>query len=161
MQTSQKTDSTDPIINYVAPYKLIHGSERAAGLDLQSIIDCTIKPKSFECISVGLKMELPAGSFAMICARSGLGSKGILPMTGIIDSDYTGVIKVVMFNHSNTIFKIRKGDRIAQLIILPQVPYQLKQTMSIQSKTKRGSSGFGSTGLNIQEYLMQQQNYYE
>lgn len=157
---AKENKTNETIINYVAPYKLIRGSEQAAGLDLQSVEDCIIKPKSFECISVGLRIELPKGSFGLICPRSGLGSKGIIPMSGVIDSDYTGVIKVVLFNHSNTIFKINKGDRIAQLIVLPLVAFQLNQTYNIQSQTMRGNAGFGSTGLTMHDYFVQSELRY-
>ena len=125
------------------------GSDFSAGSDLHSVLDYIIEPKSRCLISTGLKMQFPHNVYARIAPRSGLALKnGIDVMAGVIDSDYTGEIKVLLYNSSDIKFEVQKGDRIAQ-IIFEQFKYPTFNEVSEIIETKRSSGGFGSTGLNF------------
>ena len=124
------------------------GSTLAAGSDLHSVLDYIIEPKSRCLISTGLKMQFPHNVYARIAPRSGLALKnGIDVMAGVIDPDYTGEIKVLLYNSSDIKFEVQKGDRIAQ-IIFEQFKYPNFNEVSEITETERSSGGFGSTGLN-------------
>ena len=123
------------------------GSGFSAGSDLHSVLDYYIEPKSRCLISTGLKMQFPSNVYARIAPRSGLALKnGIDVMAGVIDPDYTGEIKVLLYNTSDMQFEIKKGDRIAQ-IIFEQFKYPNFSEVSEINETDRSSGGFGSTGV--------------
>jgi len=99
-------------------------------------------------ISTGLHLEIPQGFEAQIRPRSGLALKHGVPLMnapGTIDSDYRGVLGVILWNAGQTAFQVAHGDRIAQMIISPvtQAKFVLSETLS---DTDRGAGGFGSTG---------------
>jgi len=124
------------------------GSEYAAGYDLYATEDVTIDPGDTVKIGTGLAMEIPSGFFGAVFARSGLATKqGLRPANcvGVIDSDYRGELIVALFNDSIMLRKIKKGDRIAQIVILPYLSYLFKEVDEL-SDTERGEGGFGSTG---------------
>ena len=122
------------------------GSDFSAGSDLHSVLDYIIEPKSRSLISTGLKMQFPNNVYARIAPRSGLALKnGIDVMAGVIDPDYTGEIKVLLYNSSDIKFEVQRGDRIAQ-IIFEQFKYPNFNEVSEITETERSSGGFGSTG---------------
>ena len=96
-------------------------------------------------ISTGIAIGLPDGFGAKIEGRSGLASKGIFPIGGVIDSDYCGEIKVILVSLSGT-FNINKGDRIAQLKIEKIHNFEWEEVDELL-QTERGEAGFGSTGI--------------
>jgi len=115
----------------------------SVGFDLCSIEDGTIPPKSRKLVSTGLKVQFPLNKYGKIESRSSLALKGIDVGAGLIDNDYTGVIKVLLINNMDTKFSYGSTDKIAQLVIhefKPCVPYIGKIT-----NTSRGDGGFGST----------------
>ena len=123
----------------------------SAGMDIRAFIEEEIVLKSFErkLISTGLFIELPLGYEAQIRPRSGLALKqGIsLPNSpATIDSDYRGEIKVALINLGNEDFKIKSGDRIAQMIIAQHERAEWVKVEELND-THRGSGGFGSTGV--------------
>jgi dUTP pyrophosphatase len=123
------------------------GSNFSAGSDLYSVLDYVIEPKSRCLISTGLKMKFPQDVYARIAPRSGLALKnGIDVMAGVIDPDYTGEIKVLLYNSSNINFEVQRGDRIAQ-IIFEQFKYPNFSEVTEITETDRSSGGFGSTGV--------------
>lgn len=127
------------------------GSAGAAAYDLYACIDkpVTIWPGSTEMIGTGIAVALPEGYFAGIYARSGLASKnGIRPANcvGICDSDYRGEYIVALHNDSSQRFKIKPGDRIAQLIIQKHSDIEFEEVPELDD-TARGAGGFGSTGV--------------
>lgn len=125
------------------PYKASAGS---VAFDLHSSCDGKIEPRGRLVVSTGLAIGFPKGYGGIIKPRSGLSVKhGIDTGAGVIDNDYTGEVKVVLFNHSDKIFRFRKHDRIAQLMLVPIVETNVKVVESLE-KTERGSNGFGSTG---------------
>ncbi len=124
------------------------GSAMAAGYDLTAAKDYTLGPGDRARISTGLHLSLPARWFGRIEGRSGLAfNHGIYTFGGIIDSDYRGEIKVLLANSErDSAFQIKKGDRIAQLVVMPHWN-GIFQKRDQLSPTARGESGFGSTGM--------------
>lgn len=97
-------------------------------------------------VPTGISITVPIYCYARIAPRSGLTFKyGIQVGAGVIDSDYTGEIKVILFNHGENDFIIKTGDRIAQLIFEKIVTNELQEVEELV-QTDRGSGGFGSTG---------------
>jgi dUTP pyrophosphatase len=94
-------------------------------------------------------VELPHGYVAQVCPRSGLAAKHgvtVLNSPGIIDADYRGEIGVILVNHGGLIYGVRRGDRIAQLVILRACDRRVKIVDEL-TETPRGLGGFGSTGV--------------
>ena len=95
-------------------YIPVKGSEYAAGYDLMSVEESVVPAKEKALISTGIAMAIPIGNYGRIAPRSGLAAKNFIDVgAGVIDSDYRGEVKVLLFNFSNTDFKINKGDRVA------------------------------------------------
>lgn len=120
----------------------------AAGFDLVSAMDTVIKPRTYQGVPTGIAIEIPKIIEAQVRPRSGLAINhgiGILNSPGTIDSDYRGEVIVILFNFSQKKFKIKKGDRIAQIIFTRLAMVKLKKASRL-SNTKRGSGGFGHTG---------------
>lgn len=123
----------------------------AAGLDLVADIDADLQlaPMERTLVATGLAIAIPPGFEAQIRPRSGLAFKhGLtcLNSPGTIDADYRGEVKVLLANLSNQPATIRRGDRIAQMVIAPVARAQLVEVASLD-ETARGSGGFGSTGV--------------
>ncbi len=128
----------------------VYGSEFSAGADLYAATNCdiTIAPGETVAIPTGLSLEIPEGFAGLIYARSSLGTKkGLAPANkvGVIDSDYRGEVKVMLFNHSKSEQTIEAKERIAQLVITPFLKAEFNETDTL-SETQRGTGGFGSTG---------------
>ena len=97
-------------------------------------------------VPLGFSIEVPEGYYAEIRPRSGLSSKGILVQIGTVDSDYRGEVGAIIGNFSGGPFRIKNGDRVAQIIIKPIL--EIKEELSEElSATERGANGFGSTGV--------------
>jgi len=127
-----------------------YSSEFAAGADLKASLEdkVILKPGERALISTGIKMEIPIGYEAQIRPRSGLALKHgitVLNSPGTIDSDYRGVVKVIIINHGNENFEISPGERIAQIIFAPVITADF-QIITNLSESKRDAGGFGSTG---------------
>ncbi|MCK4778288.1 MAG: dUTP diphosphatase [Actinomycetia bacterium] len=121
-----------------------------AGVDLRSYIDTQLKPLQRALIPTGIAISIPSGYAGFVQPRSGLAiNKGIsiVNTPGLIDSKYRGEIKVILINldHEN-VFEVKKGDKIAQLVIQKVASVEFKEVFELDD-TKRGSNGFGSTGL--------------
>lgn len=125
-------------------------TEGAAGADLCACIENPVVLQPFEraLIPTGLKIAVPRGYAGLIYARSGLAYKAGIAMAngvGVIDSDYTGEVKVAVINLSDVPYTICSGERIAQLVLTP-APQCVFEEADKLKETKRGSAGFGSTG---------------
>jgi len=123
-------------------------TKEAAGFDLHSIEDVVLNPGERKLIGTGLAFEIEYGYEVQIRPRSGLAFKHgitVLNTPGTIDSDYRGEIKVLLINHSNEEFEIKKGDRIAQAVVAPVIQAEIVEVEEL-SDTTRGEGGFGSTG---------------
>jgi len=124
----------------------------AAGLDLLAAVPAEtpliLPPGRYAMVPTGLTIALPPGYEAQVRPRSGLAAKHgvtVLNSPGTIDADYRGEINVLLINLGEAPFPIRRGERIAQMVIAPVVQAQLVPVTSL-SATDRGSGGFGSTG---------------
>jgi dUTP pyrophosphatase len=135
------------------PTKMTAGS---AGFDLYAAENAEIPPTCCEpdgraevgraLVSTGLVIELPLGTVGRIASRSGLSVKSNIEAgAGWIDSDYRGTIKVELKNFSSKAYKVTRGDRIAQLVVLPVVDVEVRLVTDVR-QTGRGGGGFGSTG---------------
>ncbi len=122
-----------------------YSSDGAAGLDLYSLVDFAISPGEWSIIPTGVALAIPDGFVGLIRGRSGLAARhGLATFAGVIDSDYRGEIGVILFALKG--FTAQRGERIAQLLILPVSRASLRIVESL-STTSRGANGFGSTGL--------------
>ncbi|MBR9825054.1 MAG: dUTP diphosphatase [Alphaproteobacteria bacterium] len=126
---------------------------QSAGMDLRAAVPedqpVTIPPGEWRLIPVGIAIALPAGYEAQVRPRSGLAARhGIscVNTPGTVDADYRGEIKVNLINHGQADFNVKRGDRIAQMIIAP-VTQGLWEVADELDETERGAGGFGSTGV--------------
>lgn len=125
-----------------------YASEAAAGLDITSAEDLVLDPGRRHAVATGLAIEIPRGFEVQVRPRSGLAIKhGVtcLNTPGTIDSDYRGEVKVILINHGDEPFPIRRGERIAQLVPAPVLRAHFSEANELAGTT-RGSGGFGSTG---------------
>ncbi|KAG0149366.1 hypothetical protein CROQUDRAFT_39836 [Cronartium quercuum f. sp. fusiforme G11] len=128
------------------------GSKAAAGYDLYASADAVIVAGGRAVVPTDLIIAVPPSTYGRVAPRSGLAVKhGINTGAGVIDEDYRGPVGVVLFNHSEHDFQVRKGDRVAQLVIERIVTPEMQVEdvyVEVQSmaETERGSGGFGSTG---------------
>jgi dUTP pyrophosphatase len=127
-------------------------SAHSAGLDLLAAVPedapLTLSPGEYALVPTGLTMALPVGFEAQVRPRSGLAAKHgvtVLNAPGTIDADYRGEIGVLLINHGSAPFVIRRGERIAQMVIAPVSRAEFIPAASLNA-TERGSGGFGSTG---------------
>lgn len=120
----------------------------SAGADIYAIKDITLFPNEIVRLSTGIALSITRGYEIQIRARSSMASKGIIipnsPST--IDSDFVGEIKVLLLNLSDTPYTIKKGDRIAQMVIGNSFQIKFNEVEELP-KTERGEGGFGSTGI--------------
>ncbi len=121
-----------------------------AGLDLRSRIDVTLAPGERTLVPTGIAIALPHGHAAFVLPRSGLALRaglGMVNAPGTIDAGYRGEIGVVLVNHDPELpVRIARGDRIAQLVVLPLPSVRLVEVASLPG-SHRGEGGFGSTGM--------------
>jgi dUTP pyrophosphatase len=141
--------------------QLAHGSglplpayqtAHAAGLDLLAAVredaPVVLEPGKYALVATGLSIALPEGFEAQVRPRSGLAAKHgvtVLNAPGTIDADYRGEVAVLLINHGSAAFTIRRGERIAQMVIVPVAQGELVP-VTVLSPTARGAGGFGSTG---------------
>lgn len=130
-------------------YPLEYATDGSIGLDLRACMsspDRLIEPGRRFKFDTGISIQLPEGYGAFVQPRSGLGlHQGIVAQTGTIDRDYRGVIGVTLMNLSRDSYKVMRGDRIAQLVIV-RVARAVVLEVSELGITDRGAGGFGSTG---------------
>lgn len=120
-----------------------------AGMDVRSVEDLTIAPGRRALVHTGLVMLLPPMYEAQVRPRSGLALKSgitVLNTPGTIDSGYRGEVGVILVNLGDADFQVKKGDKIAQIVIAPVVQAQVVETTEVD-ETDRGVGGFGSTGV--------------
>ena len=115
-----------------------------AGLDLFSPLDCWVYKGGLKIIDTGVHVMIPKGYVGLLTSKSGLMSQGITTR-GTIDSGYTGSIKAVVYNDSQESYRIAKGQKITQLVIVPCLIPEIEVTEDLPF-TDRGDGGFGSSG---------------
>lgn len=116
-----------------------------AGLDLYCTEDFTLQPESGRAIKTGIALALPQGYVGLVADRSSMAKKGIKSAGGVIDAGYRGEIHIVLWNIARESISIRKGERIAQLLIFPIATPAVEEVTELD-ETLRGQKGFGSTG---------------
>ncbi|MGA9118063.1 MAG: dUTP diphosphatase [Bacteroidota bacterium] len=128
----------------------VYATEGSAGMDLCAAVseEMTLKAGETSLIPTGFAIALPPGFEAQIRPRSGLALKhqiGILNAPGTIDADYRGEVKIILTNFGKTDFTVRRGDRIAQMIVAPYSRVSWQEESSLDD-TLRGDGGFGHSG---------------
>lgn len=139
-------DFSNPKCEVSGEYVPVYSHAGDAGADLRSSVDELVPARGKALVATGIRLKLPEGHVGLIWPRSGLAVKHALDSgAGVIDSGYRGEIKVLLFNHSDADYSIKKGDRIAQLLIQK---YETVDFIPVESleETTRGAQGFGSTG---------------
>jgi len=127
------------------------GSKGAAGYDLYAVKSATVPARGRTLVGTGISIGFIFGMYGRLASRSGLALKhGIEVGAGVIDEDYTGEIKVLLHNHSDTPFEVKVGDRIAQILVCRS--YGMGEVKMVTDELKsepggRGDKGFGSTGI--------------
>lgn len=128
-----------------------YATEGAAGMDVLAAEDIVLAPGGRHAVATGLSVAIPAGYEIQVRPRSGLALKhgiSVPNAPGTIDSDYRGELKIILINHGSDEFAVRRGDRIAQLVVAPVVRGSWLEVDGLD-ETARGEGGFGSTGAVI------------
>ncbi len=155
MDITNITDITVPLKRQTGTDDLdlpAYATEHSAGMDLVANVkgEETLKPGAFAVIPTGISIALPAGHEAQVRPRSGLAAKygvTVLNSPGTIDADYRGEIGVILINHGPRPFVIKRGMRIAQMIIAAHARISWVECDSLE-ESARGAGGFGSTGTS-------------
>ncbi|KAJ3685406.1 hypothetical protein LUZ61_014570 [Rhynchospora tenuis] len=130
--------------NAVVPSR---ASALSAGYDLSSAVEAVVPARGKALVPTDLSISIPEGTYARIAPRSGLAWKHSIDVgAGVIDADYRGPVGVILFNHSDTDFAVKQGDRIAQMIIEQIMTPDVVEVEDLDA-TVRGEGGFGSTGV--------------
>ena len=149
--TKQQKTANEPVLlvkklseNATLP---VRGSAGAAGYDLASAEDTVIPARGKGIVKTDLSIAAPPGTYARIAPRSGLAVKKFIDTgAGVVDEDYRGAVGVVLFNHGDEDFEVKKGDRVAQMILERIMTPQVVEVESLDDTT-RGAGGYGSTGV--------------
>ncbi len=126
-----------------------YATDGAAGMDVCAAESLTIRPSARALVATGFAVAIPPGYEIQVRPRSGLAFKqgiSVLNTPGTIDSDYRGEVKVLLANLGEDDFAIRKGDRVAQLVVAPVQRGIMREVENLDD-TARGEGGFGSTGV--------------
>lgn len=119
--------------------------ESDAGNDLYALEDFQMFPGQTKLIKTGIAVEIPEHAYGQVASRSSLARKGVFVTGGVIDAQYRGEVGVLLNNLSDEKLEFRKGDKIAQLVILPIIETTWVESTAL-SGSNRGSNGFGSSG---------------
>jgi dUTP pyrophosphatase len=123
-----------------------YGSEHAVGLDVVAAESLTLAPGARRAVATGIALAIPHGYEVQVRSRSGIAVRdGVTLLTGTIDSDYRGELKVVLVNLGEAPFEIVRGERVAQLVPAPVLRAGFAEVEALDD-TARGAGGFGSTG---------------
>lgn len=126
------------------------GTPQSAGYDLRASNGYIIPAYGRELVSTGLIIEMPYGYYGRIAPRSGLAFNNFIDVgAGVIDPDYRGEIKILLYNFGSEVFHVRKGDRVAQLILERFCIEASEIEVDSLETTERGENGFGSTGSGV------------
>ena len=140
--------------NVKEPYQ---ASEDAAGYDAFAAETKTFLPKSVDTVSLEMIWAIPSGFYGKLFPRSGILRKYLVTVNaGVIDSDLRGTVAALLFNHHpEKIFTVRKGDKIAQVVFMEKFTanFQRVTDKHLLGITKRGSDGFGSTGVSVEPQI--------
>ncbi|MCX6568677.1 MAG: dUTP diphosphatase [Candidatus Aminicenantes bacterium] len=124
----------------------VYGHPGDAGLDLFSVVDRELAPGEVFAVPTGIQVAVPAGHVGLVWDKSGISLKSVHRLAGVVDSGYRGEVQVVMINLGAAPFAVRKGMKIAQMLVQPVAAVEVVESDSLED-TSRGQGGFGSTGL--------------
>jgi dUTP pyrophosphatase len=124
----------------------VYGHPGDAGLDLFSVVDRELAPGEVFAVPTGIQVAVPAGHVGLVWGKSGISLRGVHRLAGVVDSGYRGEVQVVMINLGAAPFSVRKGMKIAQMLVQPVAAVEVVESDSLDG-TSRGEGGFGSTGL--------------
>ena len=124
----------------------VYGHPGDAGLDLYSVVDRVLEPAEAYAVPTGIQVAIPPGHVGLIWDKSGISLKRVHRLAGVVDAGYRGEVQVVMINLGEEPFAIKKGMKIAQMLIQPVVGAAVVESDDLDG-TSRGRGGFGSTGL--------------
>lgn len=116
------------------------------GIDCYSPTDLSLAPGKSVKIPLGIKLQLPPKTVALLLPKSGLSSKGLTTVTGLIDNGYRGEIAMLAYNISDEDIQIRQNQKVCQIMILELPSIEICYS-NVDTSTVRGDNGFGSTGL--------------
>jgi dUTP pyrophosphatase len=125
-----------------------HQQEGDAGVDLHIREDTRIGPGQWELVPTGIAMAIPEGYVGLVAPRSGLALRsgiGVVNGPGVVDSGYRGELKVILINHGPEEVMLERGERIAQLVVVPAAEVEFVEVDELP-ESGRGDGGFGSTG---------------
>lgn len=144
---------TMSVLKYIkalpSAFDLTKPYEESVGYDMKSAQSYLIMPMKAQAIETGIKIQVPKGTYARLAPRSGLSFKRFTMLgAGVIDPDFTGCIKALIFNFGEEDLIINAGDRICQIVLEKYEKAELLEVESFDaSETKRGEQGFGSSGI--------------
>jgi dUTP pyrophosphatase len=124
----------------------VYGHPGDAGLDLFSVVDRELVPGEAFAVPTGIQVAVPAGHVGLVWDKSGISLKSVHRLAGVVDSGYRGEVQVVMINLGAAPFAVRKGMKIAQMLVQPVATVSVIECEALDG-TSRGEGGFGSTGL--------------
>lgn len=131
----------------VGAYMPTYAHDADAGMDLRTPVAFIVPAHGSYTVDTGVHIQIPVGQVGFIKSKSGLNVKGGLTATGVVDSGYSGSIRVKLYNHSDEDYMFSRGDKITQLVLLyiakPENGFEIVDHFE---ETERGDNGFGSTG---------------
>jgi len=135
------------IILDVGAYLPTYAHDADAGMDLRTPVAFIVPAHGSYTVDTGVHIQIPVGQVGFIKSKSGLNVKGGLTATGVVDSGFSGSIRVKLYNHSDEDYMFSRGDKITQLVLLyiakPENGFEVVDHFE---ETERGDNGFGSTG---------------
>ena len=135
------------IILDVGAYLPTYAHDADAGMDLRTPVAFIVPAHGSYTVDTGVHIQIPVGQVGFIKSKSGLNVKGGLTATGVVDSGFSGSIRVKLYNHSNEDYVFSRGDKITQLVLLYVAkPENGFEVVDHFEETERGDNGFGSTG---------------
>lgn len=124
----------------------VYGHPGDAGLDLFSVVDREVGPGEVFAVPTGIQIAVPEGHAGLVWDKSGISLQGVHRLAGVIDAGYRGEVRVVLVNLGAAPFAVKKGMKVAQLLVQPVAAVSVVEAGDLDGTT-RGEGGFGSTGL--------------
>ncbi len=124
----------------------VYGHRGDAGLDLFSVVDRELGPGEVFAVPTGIQVAIPPGHVGLVWDKSGISLQKVHRLAGVVDAGYRGEVQVVMINLGAGSFAVKKGMKVAQMLVQPVVSVSVVEAPALDD-TSRGDGGFGSTGL--------------
>ena len=127
-------------------YMPVRAHTTDAGLDIRSREDQIVPARESAIFCTGVHVQLPKGTAGLLIAKSGLNTRHNITSTGLIDEGYNGEIVVKLHNHGGYDYRVKAGDKISQLVVVPVLYEDVEVVDELDQDSERGNNGFGSTG---------------